>query len=318
MRDVRIGLIGTGMMGSAIARRLLASGYMLIVYNRSRWKAEALKGYGAMVAETPMDVAKQVELLITVVKDEHALDDVLFASNGVVYAKHYREGGKKGYGDGSGSSDGWLTLADVSTINPFASKAIASRLNEHGIIMLDTPVMGGPQLAEQGNLVMMIGGSRKHFERFIDVFNRMAGRIFYIGGNGSAHTMKLALNLQIAMIAAALSEGILLVERSGLDPMLFLEILNSTYFKTGMSERKGPRMVKGEYEKSFALDMMLKDVKTINDTARALDISLPMASMLEQCYRLASKTELADKDYTALLEFLRIANRDRAMMKQSW
>ncbi len=317
-KDVRIGLIGTGMMGSAIARRLLASGYMLTVYNRSRWKAEALKGYGAMVAETPMDVAKQVDLLITVVKDEHALEDVLFASNGVVYAKHYREGAKKGSDGNGGSSNGdeWLTLADVSTINPFASKAIASRLNEHGIIMLDTPVMGGPQLAEQGNLVMMVGGSRGHFERFIDVFNRIAGRIFYIGGNGSAHTMKLALNLQIAMIAAALSEGILLVERSGLDPMLFLEILNSTYFKTGMSERKGPRMVKGEYEKSFALEMMLKDVKTINDAARALNISLPMASMLEQCYRLASKTELADKDYTALLEFLRIVNRDR-MMKQS-
>ncbi|MEM2924047.1 MAG: NAD(P)-binding domain-containing protein, partial [Candidatus Nitrosocaldus sp.] len=90
MRSVRIGLIGTGMMGGAIARRLLASGYRLTVYNRSRWKAEALKGYGAgaMVADTPMDVAKQVELLITVVKDEHALEDVLFAENGVVYAKH--------------------------------------------------------------------------------------------------------------------------------------------------------------------------------------------------------------------------------------
>ncbi|MEM2923125.1 MAG: NAD(P)-dependent oxidoreductase [Candidatus Nitrosocaldus sp.] len=313
MRDLRIGLIGTGMMGGAIARRLLASGYTLTVYNRSRWKAEALKGYGAgtMVADTPMDVAKQVELLITVVKDEHALEDVLFAENGVVYAKHYRQGGRKGH-------DGyeWLTLADVSTINPFASKSIASRLKEHGIIMLDTPVMGGPQLAEQGNLVMMVGGSREHLERFIDVFNTIAGRIFYIGANGSAHTMKLALNLQIAMIAAALSEGILLVERSGLDPMLFLEVLNSTYFKTGMSERKGPRMVKGEYEKSFALEMMLKDVKTINDTARALNISLPMASMLEQCYRLASKTELADKDYTALLEFLRTVNKDR-MIKQS-
>ncbi|MEM0445960.1 MAG: NAD(P)-dependent oxidoreductase [Candidatus Nitrosocaldus sp.] len=303
MKDTRIGLIGTGMMGGAIARRLLASGYRLTVYNRSRWKAEALKGYGAIVADTPMDVARQVDLLITVVKDEHALEEVLFSGEGVVHARSYRD-------EGSSKVKGWLTLADVSTINPFASKSIASRLVEHGIIMLDTPVMGGPQLAEQGNLVMMVGGRREQFERFIDVFNTMAGRIFYIGDNGSAHTMKLALNLQIAMIAAALSEGILLVERSRLDPMLFLEILNSTYFKTGMSERKGPRMVKGEYEKSFALEMMLKDVKTINDTARTLNISLPMASMLEQCYRLASKTELADKDYTALLEFLRIVNRD--------
>ncbi len=316
MRGTRIGLIGTGMMGGAIARRLLASGYALTVYNRSRWKAEALKGEGAVVVNTPREVAEQVDLLITVVKDEHALEDVLFASNGVVYAKPSREVGEGGKEKEEGKEKerdkkGWLTLADVSTINPFASRTIASRLNDHGVVMLDTPVMGGPQLAEQGNLIMMVGGSREQFERFIDVFNTIASRIFYIGGNGSAHAMKLALNLQIAMIAAALSEGILLAERSGLDAMLFLEILNSTYFKTGMSERKGPRMVKGEYEKSFALEMMLKDIKTINDTARALDISLPMASMLEQLYRLASKTELADKDYTALLEFLRMVNMDR-------
>ncbi|MCS6768592.1 MAG: NAD(P)-dependent oxidoreductase [Candidatus Nitrosocaldus sp.] len=300
MSRVRVGLIGTGMMGSAIARRLLASGYTLTVYNRSRWKAEALKGYGAVVADTPMDAAARSDLLITVLKDEHALEDVLFSSNGVVHARSAR-------GDSDGGA--WLTLADVSTINPNASRAIASRLNDHCIAMLDTPVMGGPQLAEQGMLVMMVGGSRERFERFTNVFSTIANRIFYIGGNGSAHTMKLALNLQIAMIAAALSEGILLVERSGLDAMLFLEILNSTYFKTGMSERKGPRMVRGEYEKSFALEMMLKDVKTINDAARALDVSLPMASMLEQLYRLASKTELADRDYTALLEFLRMVNR---------
>ncbi|MFN4336653.1 MAG: NAD(P)-dependent oxidoreductase [Candidatus Nitrosocaldus sp.] len=321
MRDTRIGLIGTGMMGGAIARRLLASGYTLTVYNRSRWKAETLKSAGAVIVNTPREVAEQVDLLITVVKDEHALEDVLFASNGVIHAKLYRdrEAGREEEEEKTRMKmkmkmkmkKGWLTIADVSTINPFASKTIASRLNDHGIVMLDTPVMGGPQLAEQGNLIMMVGGAREQFERFMDVFNTIASRIFYIGGNGSAHAMKLALNLQIAMIAAALSEGILLAERSGLDAMLFLEILNSTYFKTGMSERKGPKMVKGEYEKSFALEMMLKDIKTINDTARALNISLPMASMLEQLYRLASKTELADKDYTALLEFLRMVNMDR-------
>ncbi|MEM4392882.1 MAG: NAD(P)-binding domain-containing protein, partial [Candidatus Nitrosocaldus sp.] len=112
MKDTRIGLIGTGMMGGAIARRLLASGYRLTVYNRSRWKAEALKGYGAIVADTPMDVARQVDLLITVVKDEHALEEVLFSGEGVVHARSYRD-------EGSSKVKGWLTLADVSTINPF-------------------------------------------------------------------------------------------------------------------------------------------------------------------------------------------------------
>jgi 3-hydroxyisobutyrate dehydrogenase len=288
---VNVGLIGTGLLGSAIAKRLLSKGYRLTVYNRTRSKAEALKQYGAFVADTPMHVADESDIVITVLKDSYALEHIAFGTNGLIYSKSK------------------FVLADVSTINPFASKAIASRLKEHGIVMLDTPVMGGPQLAEQGMLLLMVGGSKEHYEMFKDVFNAVASKVMYIGENGSAHALKLALNLQIAMIAAALSEGMLLVKAYGVDPMIFLEALNSTYFSTGLSQRKGPKMVKHEVEKSFALSMMLKDITTINDTARELNISLPMISMLEHIYRQASKTDLADKDYTAIFEFLERINK---------
>ncbi|MGH9934035.1 MAG: NAD(P)-dependent oxidoreductase, partial [Nitrososphaerales archaeon] len=131
--STRVGLIGTGMMGKAIATRLLKSGYKITVYNRTKEKAESLKALGALVADTPMQVAKNSDLVMTVVKDAPAVEQIAFGEKGIIHARH----------------DG-LVLADVSTINPVSSRAIAKRLEENGITMLDTPVMGGPRLAEQG------------------------------------------------------------------------------------------------------------------------------------------------------------------------
>jgi len=286
-----VGVVGTGLMGSAIAKRLLSKGYTLTVYNRTRSKAEVLREYGATIADTPRNVGESSDLVITVLKDAEALEHVIFGEDGLVY------------------SGNRFTLADVSTINPFSSRAIASRLSEYDIAMLDTPVMGGPQLAEEGMLLVMVGGNKEQYERFRDVFYTIGSKVMYIGMNGSAHALKLALNLQIAMIAEALSEGMLLSKAYGIDPMVFLEALNSTYFKTGLSERKGPKMIRHQVDRSFALSMMLKDIVTINDTARRLNISLPMISLLEQLYRQASKTDLAEKDYTSIYEYLERANR---------
>ncbi len=282
---MKIGLIGTGIMGSAIAKRLLTKGYELIVYNRSREKAEALRVFNARVADTPKNVAEECEFIITVLKDIKALNDVCFKDDGIVHA------GRE------------LTLADVSTISPIHSKNLASRLAEYSITMLDTPVMGGPQLAENGELILMASGHKPAFDRYRDIFASISKKIFYLGKNGSASLMKLALNLQIAMIALALAEGITLVKNS-IDPAIFLEILNSTYFKTGMSERKGPKMIKHDFEKTFALSMMLKDLQEINFTAKESNMVLMMSSMAEEIYRAANNLGYGNLDYTGILAFL--------------
>jgi len=289
--SARVGLIGTGIMGKAIATRFLKSGYKLVVYNRTKEKAESLKALGAVVADSPMQVAKNSDLIMTVVKDASAVEQVAFGDNGIIHGKH----------------DG-LVLADVSTINPVASRAIAKRLQENGIIMLDAPVMGGPRFAEQGTLVVMIGGNKQTYEKYKKVFDTMASKTFYLGDSGAAHAMKLALNLQIAMIALALSEGITLTKSAGLNPELFLQILNSTYFKTGMSENKGPKMIKNNFEATFALKMMTKDLDTINEAAKAFNVILPMASLAEQLYRAATNSGFADLDYTGILAFLEKMN----------
>ncbi|HYL67451.1 MAG TPA: NAD(P)-dependent oxidoreductase [Nitrosopumilaceae archaeon] len=284
---MKIGIIGTGFLGKAVAKRLLGTGHKVIVYNRTGDKTESLKNLGAIVADTPKDLAQSCDLVITIVKDSDAVESVSFDKNGIIYGKH--EG---------------LTVADMSTINPISSKKIAKKFLENGISMIDTPVMGGPNLAEKGELVVMIGGKKEIYEKYKQVFDHIGNKTFYLGENGSGHAMKLAMNLQISMLALALSEGITLTKRAGLDPKLFLDILNSTYFKTGMSVLKGPKMINGNFEPSFTLKMMKKDLDTINTTAKELGISLPMTTLANEIYQNAISNGLGELDYTGILAFI--------------
>src|ERR671935_2674643 len=138
----------------------------------------------------------------------------------------------------------------------------------------------GPAAARDGKLVSIVAGNKEAFEKTKPVIQGMTNSIFYIGDiDGSANALKLALNLNIALIASAVSEGITLVKGSGIDPEIFIKILNSTYFKTGLSEIKGPKMVKNIFEPKFFLKNMLKDVQLINDCARQNGVILSFASM---------------------------------------
>lgn len=284
----RIGIIGTGMLGRAVATRLLKSGYQLTVYNRTREKADQLKTLGAIVVDSPKDVAKSSDLVITIVKDAQAVEDVSFGKNGIVDGKH----------------DG-LVIADMSTTNPVSTRDIAKKYMEKEIPMLDTPVMGGPIQAENGELVIMVGGNKTVYENHKKIFDVIGNKTFYLGANGSGHTMKLAMNLQIAMLALSLSESITLVRGASLDPEIFLEILNSTYFKTGMSVNKGPKMIKGDFKPTFTLKMMKKDLDTINQTAEKFNLDLPMTTLANKLYQDAMDNGFGDLDYTGILEFVK-------------
>jgi len=284
---LNIGIIGTGFLGKAVAIRLLNTGHKVIVYNRTKNKTESLKNIGVIVADTPKDLAQACDLVITIVKDSEAVESVSFDKNGIIHGKH----------------DG-LTVADMSTINPISSQKIAKRFLENGISMIDTPVMGGPSLAEKGELVVMIGGKKEVYEKYKHVFDHIGNNTFYLGENGSGHAMKLAMNLQISLLALALSEGITFAKRAGLDPKLFLEILNSTYFKTGMSVLKGPKMINGNFDPSFTLKMMKKDLDTINNTAKEFGTSLPMATLANEIYQNAVTDGLGELDYTGILAFI--------------
>ena len=288
----RIGIIGTGMLGSAVAQRLLNSGYKIAVYNRTIKKVESLATIGATVCQTPKDVAKSSDLVITIVKDAHAISEVSFGKDGIIEGNH----------------DG-LTVADMSTINPQDSVAIAKRFQENKIEMLEIPVMGGPPVAETGRLLMMIAGKKEVYEKYKKILDCIADKSFYLGTNGMALTIKLAMNLQISMTALALSEGIILTKGAGLDPQLFLNILNSSDYKTRQSEKKGPKMIKGEFDATFTIQNMQKDLDTINAAAKAFNLSLPMASLAKKLYQDAT-SEFAKLDYTGILAYIEKAAKE--------
>jgi len=153
-------------------------------------------------------------------------------------------------------------------------------------------------------MVVMVGGKKEIYDKCKKVFDSIGERTFILGENGSGHAMKLTMNSQIAILALSLSEGILLAKKSGLDPMTFLEVLNSTYFKTGMSINKGPKMIKGNFEPSFFLRMMQKDLDEIDKTADKVGAKMPVSKLANKIYQKAIKGGFGDLDYTGILAYL--------------
>ena len=285
---MKIGIVGTGMLGEAVGLHLLDVGYEIIVFNRSNEKTKNLKKNGATVVKSPKEVAKNTDLVIIVVKDADAVNDVIFGDYGILAGNH--EG---------------MCIADMSTVNPNSTKKISEKVIAAGTDYLEIPVMGGPNVAIDGKLVLMASGEKEIFEKFKQVFDSIAEQSFYLGNTGTAHSIKLAMNLQISMLALSLSEGITLTKKAGFDPEIFLKILNSTYFKTGMSEGKAYKMIKESYEPTFTLANLKKDLDTINDAAESCNAELPMAKLARKIYSDAKEAGFGDIDYTGIIAYIK-------------
>jgi len=282
----RIGVAGLGLMGSGITARLISTGHKVSVYNRSIEKADRFSN-SAKVVSSPKELADNCDLVITVVTNFAAVNEVLLGNGGIVESTNHH-----------------VIVADASTISPLQSEHCAKELRMAGVDMLSMPVMGGPAAAETGELVPMVSGSKQAFEKTRHVIEKL-GKTFYVGErDGSANAIKLALNLNIALVASAVSEGITLARGTGVDPSIFVEILNSTYFKTGLSEKKGPKMVNNDYSTTFYLKNMLKDLELANDTAQAVGITLPQTALAQQIFRAANNSGYSDQDYTSVCAFL--------------
>jgi len=290
---VKIGLVGTGMLGEAVGLHLLESGHSLTAYNRTKSKTASLEKNGATIADTPKNVAESSELVITCVKDADAVGQILFGQDGIVAGKH--EG---------------LTVVEMSTINPNNAIQNSKRLSAEGISSLEIPVMGGPNVAIDGKLVLMASGDRDVFDKYKQVFDTIANKTFFLGKSGSAHSIKIAMNLQISLLALALAEGITLTKKAGFDPEKFLEVLNSTYFKTGMSENKAHKMIRDEFEPTFTLKNLQKDLGIITEAAKDFGAVLPMAERANEIYRDAIDAGFGEIDYTGILAYIKKLSED--------
>ena len=283
---MNIGIIGTGLMGSAIAHRLIERGFKVFLYNRSKGRSDTLVKKGAIRMEYPSDLARKCNFVIISVTDGKAVKEMLFGDNGLVNSNNKR-----------------LIVVDTSTILPDDSIYCASLMKKKGYAILQAPIMGGPDATMKGDVITIVSGNKKIIEKSRRILTSYSKKLFNLGNkDGAANFVKLGLNLNIALIAISLAESIVYIKKSKIDPAKFLEILNSTYFKTGLSEIKGPKMIKNNFEPKFFLKNMLKDVQLLNESAKHNGTSLSFASLAEQYFRIASNRGYSELDYTAILK----------------
>ena len=288
---MNVGIIGLGMMGSQIALRLARKGHMITVFNRDRSKADNLRTIGRTnlnVAEKPKEIGDTCDIAIICVKDYQAVVNVSFMTGGLVETTN---------------TD--VIVIQCSTISPEESNRIADQYSPKQIRMLTVPILGGTTAVERGEISLIGAGPKTAYEIAEPILKDLSAQIFYLGSHhGTASVLKLAININIALIALALAEGMVFARGSGIDTGTFVKILNSTYFKTGISEKKGPRIVNDGYTASFYLMNMVKDLDQALRTAYTSGLTLPITASAEALYRASEAFGLSMKDYTSVASYL--------------
>ena len=280
-----IGFIGLGLMGRPMAQNLLRAGLPLTIWNRTKSKADDLVRAGAKLAENPRDVAVQSDVLITIVSDSPALEEVLFGSGAL-------EALRKG-----------TILIDSSTVSPDTARRVAAACAERGVDFLDAPVTGGTWGAEKGELVFMVGGEAKVLERAKPVLEAMGKKFFLLGPNGAGQTVKLGMNLLLALEVDAWAESLALVTKAGVPAERLVEVMQSSMGHARLLDVKTPLMLKDEYPASFPLRLMHKDLRLALELAREHGANLPAAEAAYATYTAVKDASKDDPDFAAVARF---------------
>ncbi len=281
-----VGFIGLGLMGKPMAANLLKAGFPVTVWNRTRAKAEELARAGAKVAATPREAAASADVLLTIVSDPPALEEVLWGANGAL------EGLRRG-----------STYIDSSTVAPALARRIAAACAERGVEFLDAPVTGGTWGAEKGELVFMVGGKAETLQRVEPVLGAMGKRWFHLGPHGSGQTVKLAMNMILALEVDALAEAIALVSGAGLPAERLIDVLQSSMARAAVLDIKAPMILQRNYAPSFPLRLMHKDLGLALELANQLGVALPATAAAREVYNSVKGSAKEDLDYAAVARF---------------
>jgi len=281
-----IGLIGLGLMGRPMGMNLLKAGYAVTVWNRTASRADELVAAGAKLAKSPQEAAASSEFLLTMVSDPPALEQILWGPNGAMPAL------KRG-----------SIYVDSSTISPVLARKIAAACAERGARFLDAPVTGGDWGAKKGELVFMIGGDAETLKEAEPVLSVMGKKLFHLGPNGAGQTIKLAMNMILALQVDALAEALALTTRAGIQGEKLVEVMQSSMARSGVLDVKAPNLLKGEYVPSFPLRLMHKDLGLALDLANQLGVALPATAAARETYSYVKGASKEDLDYSAVMKF---------------
>ncbi len=269
-----LGFVGLGIMGAPMCGHLLDAGYRVRVFTRTRSKAEPLIARGAVWCDSPAEVARACDILLTIVTDTPDVEQVLFGQDGAAGALR------------SGS-----IVVDMTTIDPAAARAFARRLEERGVAFLDAPVTGGDVGAKNATLTIMVGGPKAAFEQVRPILERMGRNIVYVGSSGSGQSLKAVNQILCAVNMISVCEALLLARRSGLDLKVAIETLATGAGGSWAWKYLGEKIARGDLEPAFMIRLMQKDLRIVQNAARERGVPLPGAALAQQLFRAVEATE---------------------------
>lgn len=281
----KIGFIGLGTMGLPMAGHLLNNDYEVIVYNRTRNKADSLEKQGAIIASSPEEVAKKSEIVFTMLTADQAVEEVILGEEGVIKGAH-----------------AGLIVVDSSTISPNTSKKLADNLLSEGVEMLDAPVTGSEPQAIEGILTFMVGGKKEIYEKCEPLFYVMGKQAYYMGENGSGSYTKLANNTMGAINLLSFSEAITMAVKSGVDPELFIKVVSGGGARSGMMDNKGPKVLNRDFSPHFMTDLIYKDLGLAADVAKELELPTPVLSLVKEMFQMARAKGYGAEDMSAVIK----------------
>lgn len=285
---MKVGFIGMGIMGSRMATNLQKHGYEIIIFNRTQDKATSLIKNGALWADTPGVVAKQVEIIFTMLANTEAVINAALGENGFL--------------DNLAPDTLWV---DCSTVNPSFSRQMAKEAQSRQVKFLDAPVGGSKNQAEKAELVFMVGGDATDVKTCQPLFEAMGSRFVHVGEQGMGTSLKLANNLLLGTSMAAFAEAIILGQALGISQEMLLKALLGGAIAAPFLSTKKAMLELEDYEAEFPLQWMQKDLEMVAIAANEVGVAIPVTSIVKELYRLAMQQGLSEKDFSAIYSFLK-------------
>jgi 3-hydroxyisobutyrate dehydrogenase-like beta-hydroxyacid dehydrogenase len=282
-----LGFVGLGVMGGQMVNRLLSKGHTVTGYNRTRSKAQWLIDKGMKWADSPRAVAGAADFTFAMVTNATAISDVTDGPNGII----------------AGLSEGKLFI-DMSTISPAASRSTAAKVRAKGADMVDAPVSGSVITLQEGRLSVMVGGRRETFERVTPVLLDIGPKVTHVGDNGLALSMKIAVNLSLAVQMLAFSEGVLLAEKSGISREVAVDVLVHSAVASPMIQYRGPFVLQQPDEAWFDCNMMQKDMLLAMELGRQLNVPVPTTALTNEFLTAARGMGWEKKDFAVVFDVL--------------
>ena len=282
-----VGFVGLGVMGSRVARRLLDAGHAVTGYNRTAAKAQWLVDAGMTLAGSPRAVAEASDVTFSMVTNTAALRSVAEGADGLL----------------AGLRAGKIHV-DMSTVSPVASRDLAQKVEAKGARMLDAPVSGSVVTLEEGKLTFMVGGDEATFANVKPILLDIGAKATYVGGNGLAVSMKIAVNLSLAVQMLAFSEGVLLAEKSGIARDVAVDVLLNSVVASPMVKYRGPFVLQMPDEAWFDCNMMQKDLSLALELGREVDVPLPTTAVTNEYLTAARGMGLDAEDFAIVFDVL--------------